>query len=72
MTAKRTPPPDQEPQLGLPHAPKLDGQAYGKEVEDYTSGVASPPAEQVEREVDRKSTRSVHHRRGKVKGDRLP
>jgi hypothetical protein len=72
MTAKRTPPPDDEPQPGLPHDPKLEGQAYGKEVEDYTNGVASPPVEQLKPEISHGSARSLHHRRGRVKPDRLP
>jgi hypothetical protein len=60
MTVKRTRPPGSKPQPGLPHDQKLEGgQAYGKEVEDYTNGVASPPTEQVGQEADRQSKKSV-------------
>jgi hypothetical protein len=59
MTAKRTPPPGYEPQPSLPHDPEREGgQAYGKEVEDYTGGVASPPEVQVGPEADRRTKKT--------------
>jgi hypothetical protein len=46
--AKRNPPPGSEPQAGLAHEPEREGgQPYGKEVHDYSGGVAIPPTEQV-------------------------
>jgi hypothetical protein len=59
MTAKRTPPPDSEPQPSLPHDHDREGgQPYAKEVEDYDSGVASPPKEQVGREADHRTKKA--------------
>jgi hypothetical protein len=59
MAAKRTPPPGYVPQSPLPHEPAREGgQAYGKEVEDYTIGVASPPEEQIERRTERKTKKT--------------
>jgi hypothetical protein len=59
MTAKRTPPPRDAPQLGLPHDDNREGrQPYGKEVDDYQSGVASPPDEQSLRENNRRGTKA--------------
>ncbi len=51
MTAKRTPPPDAQPQPSLPHDDNREsGQPYAKEFEDYARGVAKPPQEQAEHE----------------------
>jgi hypothetical protein len=48
MMAKRTSPPASKPQPRLPHdRDREGGQPYAKEVEDYKSGVASPPTVQV-------------------------
>ena len=64
--AKRTPPPDYEPQPSLPHDPEREGgQAYAKEVEDYTSGVARPPTEQVGDEADRRKSERGKTKQGK-------
>jgi hypothetical protein len=66
MTAKRTPPPGSKPQPSLPHDPEREGgQAYAKEVEDYTTGVASPPTERVDHEADRKQGKAVSARSDK-------
>jgi hypothetical protein len=53
MMATRTPPPGSEPQPSLPHDNNREGgQPYAKEVEDYKQGVAKPPTDKGEREVD--------------------
>jgi hypothetical protein len=47
---KRIPPPRARPQPSLPHDPDRErGQPYATEVEDYSHGVAPPPAEQAGR-----------------------
>ena len=44
---KRTPPRGAAPQPTLPHNhDREQGQPYATEVEDYSHGVAAPPAEQ--------------------------
>jgi hypothetical protein len=49
---KRPPPPRSGPQRMLPHDHHRDrGQPYATEVEDYSHGVAPPPAEQGGREA---------------------
>jgi hypothetical protein len=60
MMAKRTPPPGFEPQPSLPHDHDREGgQPYAKEVEDYDHGVALPPEEQVARDADRSTRKTV-------------
>ena len=55
---KRTPPPGARPQQSLPHERDRErGQPYATEVEDYSHGVAPPPAEQGGREANPKTTR---------------
>jgi hypothetical protein len=55
---KRIPPPDARPQQSLPHERDRErGQPYATEVEDYSHGVAPPPAEQGGREANPKTTR---------------
>jgi hypothetical protein len=67
MTATRTPPPGSKPQPSLPHDPeRKGGQAYSKEVEDYTSGVASPPTEPVGQDADRKQRKPGSSQSDKV------
>jgi hypothetical protein len=57
--ARRTLPPGRDSQPGLPHDPEREGgSAYGKEVQDYTNGVASPPTEKVSK-ADRRKKRNV-------------
>jgi hypothetical protein len=57
--AKRTPPPGNKPQTGLPHDREHEGgSAYDKEVQDYTNGVASPPTENVSA-ADRRKKRNA-------------
>jgi hypothetical protein len=59
MTAKRTPPPGYKAQPSLPHDREREGgQPYAKEVEDYESGVASPPTEQVGPGVDHRTKKT--------------
>jgi hypothetical protein len=55
---KRTPPPGARPQQSLPHERDRErGQPYATEVEDYSHGVAPPPAEQGGGPANPKTTR---------------
>jgi hypothetical protein len=55
---RRPPPPRSGPQPMLPHDHDRErGQPYATEVEEYSHGVAPPPAEQGGQEANPKTTR---------------